>query len=569
MNSISMQDFRIFVFIMALLSLPGCGGGSGGTAPGFSSQVPLWMVFRADKAVDELFELYSVLDDGSNQPVKLSSPSIVSSVQQFTVSPNGIYVAYTAREDGNGDGVIEFTDGPLELFWVKVDGSEPAVKISGQLPAHASILAFDWSPDSSRLVFRSDIDTDDVDELYMVEFNNTTPVKINGNVGTTVEMGEVIWSPNSRYVAQVVRNRENRFIIDRVAINVYDTTLGTANSTRVSGATLTGSFFTNGVGSGANIGGGIIWSPDSTRLAYLLDNRSASTRHHYQAFPDGTNQRVTGSLGTSEDGALTFEWSGDSRYLAYGVFTSSVGTMAIEVFDSTNSSVARIITAPNGGSIIARTNSIKWQPQGDRIAVAMSQSSGGPMEMFIVAVDNANGTLTPASGVLAADTFVDDYDWSPDSSRLGYLLVDSTDSTRQLYTMVPDGVPVLGSHDSVGTSQRRFFQWLPDSGKLLYGFGDGFYVSTADSAGSFISISAGLDTQIPGPFNSTSQSARAAIRLSGPDANKIGMLALKPGTGTAALFTSNADGSGLTDVTGDLIPNGNVTSLEFARTSIF
>ena len=68
----------------------------------------------------------------------------------------------------------------FELYTVLADGVSN-VRVNGALVADGDVqTVFLWSPDSSRLVYRADQDTDLADELYIVFADGTGNVKLNG-----------------------------------------------------------------------------------------------------------------------------------------------------------------------------------------------------------------------------------------------------------------------------------------------------------------------------------------------------------------------------------------------------
>ncbi len=375
-------------------------------------------------------------------------------------------------------------------------------------------------------------------------------------------MGDALWSPDGRYVAQVVRNRTNRFITDRVGINVFDTTLGAPNSTRLTGPTLSGGSTGGGAFTGVFISAGITWAPDSSRLAYMLDDQTNGVRRYFQAFPDGSNQNVTGALGADENGSLRFEWSDDSRYLAYEVVRAGVGVTALEVFDTTDSSNRRILDIPAGGAV---RRTFAWQPGGDDIALSLSRTAGGLPELVVVAATDDGTSLPPSlSGTLPADTELNDFQWSPQGDRLVYRLFDTVERTSDLFTVVPGGAPVPVSHDSPGTRDDITLEWLPSNDRLLYGLGDGFYVAPADQAGAAVEVNGALEHQVS-PFdpNRTTELVRAAQGSPDPDRQRIAFLAEPLADPRSALHAADPDGAALVELSGAMVPGGNVFSFGF------
>ncbi|GGZ99850.1 hypothetical protein GCM10008090_05630 [Arenicella chitinivorans] len=120
-----------------------------------SSQV----TFISDYASKTHYELYRIPITGpSSAAVKLNHVSDGESVWDSRISPDGSAVVYTsARSDFVG------------LYSVPMDrSSEPVLLNPIPVPGGSVSIYFAFTPDSSRVVFLGDLDTDRVEELYSV-----------------------------------------------------------------------------------------------------------------------------------------------------------------------------------------------------------------------------------------------------------------------------------------------------------------------------------------------------------------------------------------------------------------
>jgi uncharacterized repeat protein (TIGR01451 family) len=101
-------------------------------------------------------ELYSVPLTGGT-PVKLNGQLVSrGDVQDLQISPDSSRVVYRADQD---------TDGVVELYSVALIGGS-AVKLNGVLVSGGDVGGFQLSPDGSRVVYLADQETDEVFELY-------------------------------------------------------------------------------------------------------------------------------------------------------------------------------------------------------------------------------------------------------------------------------------------------------------------------------------------------------------------------------------------------------------------
>ena len=68
-------------------------------------------------------------------------------------------------------------DGDSEVFVVDLSSGAPVgpTPVNGPLVAGGDVLDLRWSPDSTRLAYLADQDTDGVNELYVVDVSGPTP----------------------------------------------------------------------------------------------------------------------------------------------------------------------------------------------------------------------------------------------------------------------------------------------------------------------------------------------------------------------------------------------------------
>ncbi len=127
-----------------------------------SNRVPdgQYVVYRADQETDEVVDLFSVQLDDSDPPVKLNGPLVQGGfVREFQISPDSSRVVYLAQQE---------TFSVFELYSVPLGGGALPVKLNSTLVNNGDVQAdFQISPNSSRVIYRADQDTDTVDELFV------------------------------------------------------------------------------------------------------------------------------------------------------------------------------------------------------------------------------------------------------------------------------------------------------------------------------------------------------------------------------------------------------------------
>jgi len=124
------------------------------------------VVYRADQRADEVFELFSVPIDRSSEPIRISGdlPTGGEVEDDFAITPDGLSVLYRADQR---------TDGEYELFCAPIDRAGESVRVSARLVSGGDVgsyyggLLFQVTPDSTRVSYIADQDSDEVYELYL------------------------------------------------------------------------------------------------------------------------------------------------------------------------------------------------------------------------------------------------------------------------------------------------------------------------------------------------------------------------------------------------------------------
>ena len=172
-----------------------------GTMPAFGDvtrfQISLngrYAVYLADQNTDEVDELYSVLLDGGT-PIRLNSPLPTGmEVFRFEISPDSRRVVYQAQQG---------IQGVSEFYSVPIGGpAASGIKLNPILMAGGGIGTFQISPDSNRVVYRASQDTPYVQELYSVPILGpaASGIKLNGPLVADGYVFDFQISPDSNRV---------------------------------------------------------------------------------------------------------------------------------------------------------------------------------------------------------------------------------------------------------------------------------------------------------------------------------------------------------------------------------
>jgi Tol biopolymer transport system component len=134
------------------------------------------VVWRGDLQTDGVHEIFSRVIDGGTSAVKLNHPLDGWAVHEFQISGDGSRVVYLTDDYGSGLGA---------LYSVPTDGSAAPVMLAAQ--TGGAPLAFDEfaiTPDSARVVWRGDLQTDGVHEIFSREIDGSSgAVKLNHSLG--------------------------------------------------------------------------------------------------------------------------------------------------------------------------------------------------------------------------------------------------------------------------------------------------------------------------------------------------------------------------------------------------
>ena len=258
------------------------------------------VLYAADQVTDEVPELYSVASTGG-LPVKLSgafpiSGSVDGNSPRF--SPDSSRIIYRGDQQ---------TDQVFELYGVPAAGGA-ITKLNGTLANGGDVDGggLQFSPDSSRVLYVADQDTDEVLELYSVPAAGGSPLKLNGSL----VLGGNVVSGSAKF--NVAGNRV-LYVADQNLNEVFE--LFSVASSGGTPTKLSGTLVSGGDVSPASSR----FSPDGTRAVYRADQQTDNVFELYSVLSTGgVPVKLNGTLVSAGDVVDdTFRVSPDSTHVLF------------------------------------------------------------------------------------------------------------------------------------------------------------------------------------------------------------------------------------------------------------
>lgn len=439
------------------------------------------------------------------------------------------------------------TDGVNELWLYSVE-TGTAAKVNQTLVAGGNVTSFAMSPDRKWIAYVADQEIDERFELYIRDVSLSNPA-IKGSApfpipGTDVSDNPV-WAPDSSRVAY----RSDQELDERFDL-----------MTVIPSGVTHGFIVPPGLNKSADVvQDSYVWSPDSSRIAFLADVITPNRFELYSSTPKGTSRlRINPVLGAGQ--VITdHAWAPDSSAIAYRANQGANNEYELYVADPETEGSGTAVGGTSGTTNAnVEAGSLSWAPDGSRIAFIADIDTDEVFDLYTVLPNGSDrirvsNAITGQSDVTGAPT------WAPDSSRIAYIGDLISNDVFELFTSEPavadTSTPVSGalSSGNVETglnSQTAPPAWSPDSTSLIYVADQGagvkeVFVAPADGSGS-----ASGNTKVSG-----SLVAGASPSLSGdkeswsPEGVLILYRADQDMVGTFSLWTSTSGGTGNTLLT--------------------
>lgn len=403
-------------------------------------------VYLHDAELDGARELWSVRVAGG-APVRLSNPlpGGVSVEPEFEISPDSQRVVYRVAQE---------TAAQIELYSVSIAGPEGAwIKLNGELPAGGDVSRLRISPDSARVIYYADQQTNDVEDAWTVPIDGGTPTRLRPFVtlkGSRVLFGQdtPLISPDSERVL-FYANFSNLAYFDLWSARI-DGTGGIVQLTETN----------------ANLTDVLVpqISPDSSRVLYLrLLNSNLIQELYSVPSAGGSPVKLNGVL-TPGGSVWNYGFSPDSTRVVYFASQQTVGVNELYRVPIAGGGATKLNGAmPFLGGVVSYAIS----PDGTRVVYLANQDTLDVDELWSVPL--SGGTVTKLNPALPTGRDVVALAIAPDSSRVVYRADQRLDDVQELFSVpLAGGMSVRVSDDPVVGGDVLEFEIAPGGDFVFY-----------------------------------------------------------------------------------------------------
>ena len=380
-------------------------------------------------------------------------------------SPDSRHIAYTTYDSDTGQKAV---------FTASADGTG-ATRLIGY-GGRFDLYAFRWSPDGGHIAYRTDSDTGPswVSALFVAAADGTGATKLTDDFLTEAygRIWETVWSPDGGRIAYATYDSDTgrRALFTAAADGTGATKLTDGSEDldfrwspdggRIAYTTYDSDTRSRELFVAAADGTGIVkfpdeavafkWSPDGGRIAYTTYDSDTRQDVLFVAAADGTGiVKLTDKL--TDDFLTGFRSSGET------VWSPDGGRIAYTTYDSDTRSRELFVAAADGTGIVKFPDeavAFKWSPDGGRIAYTTYDSDTDSGALFVAAADGTGATRLIGYGG-RFDLYY--FRWSPDSRHIAY-------NVSALFVAAADGTGATKLTDG----SVRDVLWSPDGSRLAY-----------------------------------------------------------------------------------------------------
>ncbi len=210
-------------------------------------------------------------------------------VLRFEISPDSTRIAYLADAE---------TDETFELYSIRLEGMEQT-KLSQTLVASGDVhnipnepASFIWSADSQFIAYLATQEKADQVELFTTSVLDLSNQKLNIAMNTNGDVTDFSWSPDNTRIAYLADHN-----IDGI-FELFSVRKDGSDQQKVNKNPLPAQSYISG----------FTWSPDSMRIAYLGDQNTFDVDELFTSFPDGTGNTTVSDTLINGGHVVDFSW---------------------------------------------------------------------------------------------------------------------------------------------------------------------------------------------------------------------------------------------------------------------
>lgn len=410
------------------------------------------VVYRADRNNDGSDELYSNLLDGSDEVL------LTDSIATSTVSNSGTVTHFNWQWTPDSSKIIFRSDldddGIYEIQSINADGSE-LLNLSVDLSVRCRAQAcWQLSPDGSVLTFlveAMDQNSQISQSLYRVGLDGADLLMLNQPLSADSRILDWQWSPDGAaigYISENIGSPKQLYVAlpdasQRTLLNPDSISVGVAD---------------------------FAWSPDSSRLAFSDDPAVAGSVSLYNDLPDATNRvQLIDTFNVASPTLGNWRWSPDSARVAYLADQEAQGLTELFTVESDGQWHRKM-----NGILIENSEILaqwQWSPDGTYIAFYAEQASERALdELYSSAADGSQSTLVNPDLAAGADLVVTNNHWLQNAARIIYRVSTEDTAIQGIYSVLPNGSDTARLTPTLTSGERLVDEYLaaPDSANLLF-----------------------------------------------------------------------------------------------------
>jgi hypothetical protein len=389
----------------------------------------------------------------ANAQIKLSDsgPDSFGGITSYAISPNG------ARAVFAGD--LTTIDGSEYIYGASTTASGTQIQLSNNTPVEfASASDIHITPDSARVVYVGNLDTDNIGEIYSASTTASgTQIKLNtANAGGSVNGTVLLTTDGARVIYK------GDFTTDGV-LEMYSAST-TASGTQIK--------LSSTLVAGGDVGRNAI-TPDNSRVVYSGDLTIDNTNELYSASTTaaGTQIKLSNTLvvgGQVYPNAI-FKITADSSRVVYN---GSLNTAGVDELYSASTTAAgtqiKLNSDPVSGGDVS-LNNINLTPDSARAIYLGDLDTDSVVELYSAST-TAAGTQIKLSNTFIIDGDVVSSQLTPDGARAIYRGDLDTDEVFELYSAstTAAGTQITLNNTPVSGGDVSSFSLTPDGSRALY-----------------------------------------------------------------------------------------------------